>query len=150
VEIAALPEPPQRIADGNLGDMARLVGHDLLFPLGVTAGATLPLTLTWESQGATEVDYTVFVHLTAADGRPVAQLDSQPLQGAYPTSFWRPGERIQDPSLLEIPPEVPAGDYDLRVGIYLLETGERLPRFGTGGQVLGDSITLGRVTVTPP
>jgi hypothetical protein len=150
VGVDALPEPPQRIVEGNLGDVARLVGHDLLLPIGVTAGATLPLTLTWESQGATEIDYTVFVHLTAADGRPVAQLDSQPLQGAYPTSFWRVGERIQDPSLLEVPAGVPPGDYDLRVGMYFLETGERLPLVGMEGQVLGDSIALGRVTVTQP
>ena len=60
------------------------------------------------------------------------------------------GERVQDPSLLEIPSGVSPGDYDLRVGMYILETGERLPLLGMEGQVLGDSITLGRVTVTLP
>jgi hypothetical protein len=150
VDVALLSEPPQRIADGVLGDVARLVGYDLQLPIEVAAGATLPLTLTWESKGVSEVDYTVFVHLTDAEGRPVAQSDSQPLRGAYPTSFWRVGERLQDPYLLEIPSDVPPGAYDLRVGMYVLETGERLPLLGMEGQVLGGSITLGRVTATPP
>jgi hypothetical protein len=150
VDVADLPEPPQRVEVGNLGDVARLVGHDLMLPLEVTAGATLPLTLTWESLGVADADYTIFVHLAAGDGQPAAQLDSQPLQGAYPTSFWRAGERVRDPSLLEIPSGVPPGYYDLRVGMYILETGERLPLLGTEGQVLGDSITLGRVTVAQP
>lgn len=150
VDVAPLPEPPQRIRGGNLGEVARLVGHDLLLPVEVTAGTTLPLTLTWESRRISEVDYTVFVHLTDAEGRPVAQSDSQPQQGAYPTSFWRMGERLQDPYLLEIPADVRPGEYDLRVGMYFLETGERLPLLGRDGRVLGDSISLGRVRLAMP
>jgi hypothetical protein len=100
--------------------------------------------------GTFEADYTVFVHLVGAHGQPLAQVDSQPLAGIYPTSFWSVGERLTDPYLLYIPPDLPPGEYELLVGMYLLSTGARLPVLGVDGQVLGDSISLGPVTVEKP
>ena len=144
------PEPSQMVQEGNLGDMARLVGYDLPLPLQVKAGATLPLVLTWECIGTFEADYTVFVHLVGDDRRPVAQTDSQPLGGAYATTRWHVGERLADPYQLEIPPDLPAGEYELLVGMYLLSSGERLPLLSAGGQAVGDSISLGRVEIEEP
>ena len=82
--------------------------------------------------------------------QPVAQADGPPLDGAYPTSFWDVGERLADPYSLEIPIDVQPGDYELIVGMYLLSTGERLLLLDSRGQVLGDSIWLGDIRVTPP
>jgi hypothetical protein len=144
------PEPSQTVQEGNLGDVARLVGYDLPLPLQVKAGTTLPLVLTWECVGTFEADYTVFVHLVGDDRRPVAQADSQPLGGAYATTRWHVGERLADPYQLEIPPDLPAGEYELLVGMYLLSSGERLPVLSADGQVAGDSISLGRVEVEEP
>jgi hypothetical protein len=80
-------------------------------------------------------DYTVFIHLADSEGRPVAQVDGQPLSGAYPTSFWDAGERLADPYVLSIPPDVPAGEYELLTGMYLLATRERLPASGGGDMI---------------
>lgn len=145
----SLPEPSQPVAQGNLGDMVRLVGYDLS-PADVAAGAGLPLTLTWQCLAAMDADYTVFVHLVGEDKRPLAQTDGQPLGGTYPTSYWHAGERLADPYILEIPSDVPPGEYELLAGMYLLATGERLSLLDAGGQVLGDSIPLDRITVTSP
>jgi 4-amino-4-deoxy-L-arabinose transferase-like glycosyltransferase len=150
VKVPPLPEPSRSVAEGNLGGLVRLLGYDAPQPLQVSAGATLPLTWTWEVLANMEADYTVFVHLAGADGQPVAQADSQPFGGTYPTSFWDVGERLADPHLLEIPAGVLPGDYELLVGMYLLSSGERLPLVGADGQVLGDSISLGRVQVPVP
>jgi len=49
-----------------------------------------------------------------------------------------------------VPASVPPGDYELRVGIYLLATGERLPLLDVNGQVLSDGISLGAVRVQAP
>jgi len=144
------PEPSQMVQEGNLGDMARLVGYDPSLPVYVEAGTTLPLTLTWECIGTFEADYTVFVHLTGADKHPVAQADSQPLGGAYATTHWHVGERLADPYQLNIPPDLPAGEYELVVGMYLLSSGERLPLLSSDGQVVGDNIPLGRVETADP
>ncbi len=149
VDIPLPPTPLQMVAEGNLGGVVRLVGYDLP-RTGVAAGATLPLTLTWEVTGLFDADYTVFVHLVGPDGRPVAQADGQPLGGAYPTRFWDVGERLADPYIVNVPASVPPGDYELRVGIYLLATGERLPLLGADGRVVGDGLSLGPVRVTAP
>jgi 4-amino-4-deoxy-L-arabinose transferase-like glycosyltransferase len=144
-----LPEPSQPVAQGNLGDRVRLVGYDLL-QTAAAAGTSLPLTLTWECLATMDADYTVFVHLVDNDNRPLAQADGQPLGGAYPTSFWNVGERVVDPRLLALPGDVPPGEYELLTGIYLLATGDRLPLLDENGLVLGDSISLGHITVTVP
>jgi hypothetical protein len=150
VEVASPPEPGQAVADGNLGDLARLVGYDAPQPAQVTAGSSFPLTLTWECLGTFDSDYTVFVHLTGADGRPLAQADGPPLSGAYPTRFWDVGERLADPYILSVPNDVPPGEYDLRVGMYLLATGDRLPLLGRDDQVQGDFVRLGQIEVVAP
>jgi hypothetical protein len=150
-KLLSVPEPPvpsRLVTEGNLGSVARLVGYDPSPPLQATAGTTLPLTLTWEATGIFDQDYKVFIHLVGGDKRPLTQADRQPVGGEYPTTFWDIGERLGDPYQLAIPSDLPPGEYELLVGMYLPSTGERLPLLGTDGQVLGDSISLGEVTVT--
>jgi hypothetical protein len=92
-------------------------------------------------------DYTVFVHLVDSSGTPLAQRDSQPLAGEYPTSWWRAGERVIDPYLLEIPSSLAPGEYDLLAGFYLLSNGQRLPLLNQDGDTLGESAHLDLVTI---
>ncbi len=150
VAVPEPPQPPQLVAEGNLGGRVRLVGYDAPQPLQVVAGSDLPLTLTWECLATMEENYTVFVHLAGNDGLPVAQADGQPVGGFYPTRFWDVGEWLADPYRLQVPADVPPGEYELRVGIYLLATRERLPLLRADGQVAGDSVSLGRVAVVSP
>jgi hypothetical protein len=90
-------------------------------------------------------DYTVFVHLLAEEGSLVTQDDGPPRSGDYPTSFWSPGERIADQHVLNIA-DLPSGTYGLRVGMYLLETGQRLPVTNPRGERVGsDAISLAEV-----
>ncbi len=149
VDVPPVPAASQPVETGNLGNLVRLLGYDL-FQREVRTGTTLPVTLTWECLGDMQQDYTAFVHLVGADGQPLVQVDSQPLAGTYPTSFWSVGERLVDPYRLDIDSDLPPGEYELRVGMYLLATGDRLPLLGDGGQVLGDHISLGQVKVGSP
>jgi hypothetical protein len=71
-------------------------------------------------------DYTVFVHLRNTEGTTVAQRDRQPLDGAYPTSQWLPGETVIDPISMPLPKNLPSGQYVLYIGLYRLDTLERL------------------------
>jgi hypothetical protein len=70
-------------------------------------------------------DYTVFVHLDGPLGL-VANDDSQPGRGVYPTSFWRRGDLVRHEFQLRIPPDAPPGAYVVRAGWYDLATGQRL------------------------
>ncbi len=80
------------------------------------------LTLYWQAQSPLAFDYTVFVNVQTPTGETVTQVDHRPLGSVFPTSLWHPGETVRETSMLSLPP----GEYRLRVGMYRLETGERL------------------------
>jgi len=110
-------------------------------------GDTLEVTLYWEALTPMAVDFTVFVHLLGPDGQMVAQHDGQP-QGEVPipTSSWRQGERLRDIHPLALPPDLPAGNYQLVMGVYYWETQERL-RVLEDGITIGETVSLGQVEI---
>jgi hypothetical protein len=83
-----------------------------------TPGDTLRLTLHWEAMGRLVEDYSVSVKLLDLNGAVLAQQDSGPQGGWYPTSRWLPGERIADQHELRIPSDIPLGQYRLQVSLY--------------------------------
>jgi hypothetical protein len=87
-------------------------------------------------------NWTVFVHLVDSTGGLVAQHDSQPRDGRYPTSVWDQGEVVDDPHLLVVPANLPDGDYQVVVGLYSVESGERLPVLDGESNPIGDSVPL--------
>ncbi len=104
----------------------------------VQQGEPLAVSLIWEGLAPVNEDYTVFVHLQTQDGKLVAQADSPPLDGAYPTSSWAPTHPFADRHRLVIDPAtVPPGTYSIVIGLYRLSDGSRLST-GSGG----DSVTL--------
>lgn len=112
-------------AQGILGDKVVLLDYNLKGPL--RHGATIRLTLYWQALKEMEKDYTVFVHVVDEEGTVWGQWDSQPVSGERPTSGWKRGEVIKDAYKISIDVEGPKEGYEIRVGMYLAETGERLP-----------------------
>ena len=115
-------------AQGILGDKVVLLDYKLEGPL--RHGATIRLTLYWQALQEMEKDYTVFVHVVDEEGTVWGQWDSQPASGERPTSGWERGEVIEDIYKISIDVEGPKEGYKIRVGMYLVETGERLPTEG--------------------
>lgn len=145
----ALPRP-SRPLDARFGDFARLAGLDGATASGpvlarIAPGTDLALALRWEVTGTTKTPYRVFVHLTDPRGSMVAQVDREPLDRRFPTSFWEPGEEIRDPVSLRLPAEVAPGRYRLLIGLYDPETGTRVPVTVAGES--SDSLSLGEVEV---
>ncbi|MBN1921975.1 MAG: glycosyltransferase family 39 protein [Anaerolineae bacterium] len=95
-------------------------------------GDTLILTLYWSTHSPITSRYTVFTHLLDSTGTLWAQMDSEPLGGSLPTDRWPIDSRIQDNYALMVPASTPPGTYTLQVGMYVLETGIRLPVQETG------------------
>ena len=95
-----------------ISDQFELVGYDL---------KNDTITLHWRALRETDVDYTLFVHILDANGQIVAQNDSQPRNGSYPTSMWVKGEYVSDTIRLA----ASAGKM-IEVGWYVPETGERV------------------------
>ncbi|GAB4428069.1 MAG: hypothetical protein Kow0031_08180 [Anaerolineae bacterium] len=115
--------------DVNFNHWLALRGY-MLNPENPVPGETLKLTLHWQAQQPTPVDYTIFVHLLDAAGNTVAQADVVPGDGAWPTSGWSPGEWLMTTISLNLPADLPPGQYDIRLGWYHWESGERLPIVG--------------------
>ncbi|MFQ5578921.1 MAG: hypothetical protein ACE5G8_18235, partial [Anaerolineae bacterium] len=83
----------------------------------------------------------VFVNAQDEAGQTVTQIDHRPLRSVYPTTLWQPGQIIRETGPLDLPP----GVYRLRVGMYRLETGERL--WVPSDETLQNMADLGTVTV---
>lgn len=145
----ATVEAPNRV-DADLDGQVTLLGYSI-DRQQVAPGQTISLTLYWTAQAPVPADYTVFVHLAAPDGSPYAQDDCQPQRGAYPTSFWDVGEVVTDPHTILVPGDLPAGRgaYPLVMGMYLLETGERLRWLSPDGTIQGDFVSLDTIAVHP-
>jgi hypothetical protein len=98
------------------------------------------LTLYWHSTSPLPTDYTIFIHLRAADGFVRGQADSPPVSGHYPTTTWQPGEIIQDIHPL---PSANSTQIDhLAIGLYEPSTGERLPAFAPNGESLAEDALI--------
>jgi hypothetical protein len=113
-------------------------------------GDALHLTLYWTAAQPIIASYTVFVHLLAFDGFDLAQADSLPAGGRHTTDQWTPGGVVIDPHTLALPADLPRGDYQLEVGLYLLATGKRLGLTGSTGPA-ADAVRLPLpITVAAP
>lgn len=109
------------------GPQLYLIGYDLQPAAGGgVMAAKLNLVLYWRCEATPAVDYTTFVHVRNAAGDIIAQQDQPPLAGAYPTGLWDPGEIIADMITVPLPKNVAPGPYRLVVGMYEVETGQRL------------------------
>jgi hypothetical protein len=138
----AYPHDPAAFAiehrlDVQLGDHVSLLGYRLS-STEISAGDTLTVTLFWQSDGMLAEDYRVFVHLLGAKGQLVAQHDSAPRQGEWPTWEWRDTEVIEDEHTLVTDASLPGGTYALSVGMYDSLTKIRLPAVGPTGERLPD------------
>jgi hypothetical protein len=82
----------------------------------------------WQALRPLDQDYTIFIHAVTPDGTRWAQVDTMPQGGKFPTSQWRPGQIVDDRYTLDFGPDAPSGqDYRYTVGLYLWQTGQRLP-----------------------
>jgi hypothetical protein len=107
-----------------LGGLVELLGYDLA---PADDAGVVAVTLYWQALAEMETSYTVFVHVLAPEGGTLTQHDGVPAGGSYPTTLWVPGEVVADLHLLEPTPDLTAGEYEFEIGMYVLETGQRLP-----------------------
>jgi len=127
--------PPFRaeVARDAWRDIATLVAAAL--PETLSAERDQTIALLWQAQARDPISHIVFVHLVAADGRLIAQSDSEPAHGARPTSSWRAREYILDQHRLHWHDRAYRGKASVYVGLYDLRTGARL-RLTDGSDML--------------
>lgn len=139
------PRPPQMALVAGPPEATWSNGIGLLsaeFPAAVEAGSMADVRLVWSATEAVNRPYTIFIHLLDGDGRLVAQADGMPLAGEWPTTCWMPGQAFEDSHSITLDSGLPPGSYPVRVGLYWLATGERLPLSGGG-----DSVDVGIIRI---
>jgi hypothetical protein len=98
-------------------------------------GVPLRMAFDWRTQEPVSDAFVVFVHLMRDDVELVAQRDAVPGDGLLPVEEWRPGDLVRDQFALLLPPTLPAGKYEIRVGVYdaatLMRHGVIHPEGGT-------------------
>jgi hypothetical protein len=87
--------PMQYRADHSFGDVATLLGYDLLGDLLPTS-AHMRITLYWRALRTTDQPYTVSVRMVDKNGLVLAEQMSQPAAGTVPTTEWQAGEIVTD------------------------------------------------------
>ncbi len=142
---AAQAAPP--LAD--FGGLIRLRGYRYEKQM-LGAGETVNLTLEWEAAKAIPEPYKVFVHVLGTNGLPIAQQDNEPLNGSYPTTRWKRGERVSDPYSFALPADLPPGRYQVEVGLYRLSDMGRLPVLNADQSVVDDKVFLETLEVIQP
>ena len=94
--------------------------------------------------------YVEFVHLIDRQGIIVAQRDTWPGRGMYPTVLWQPGQLFADALSLTVPDGAYApNDALIQVGLYDAQD-QRLTAVDATGQAIDqNAVTLGEVAIAP-
>jgi hypothetical protein len=105
----------------------------------------LALDLVWLARQESTDSYKVFVHLIDDTGKLWAQADARPVGYGSNTNRWPAGGLVLDRHRLPLPADLPAGSYQVRVGLYHEDTGKRLPVVDAAGQATDDQVLIGYV-----
>ena len=114
--------------------------------IGVTAQlqAAPRLTLIWQAVSAERPNYHVRLRLIDAAGQIWwADQGAPPVAGYYPTGAWAPGEIVPDFHEMTLESCVPAGPYNLEVGLFVPFRDEALKVNGA------DWFSVAQVQVSP-
>lgn len=120
-----------------------LRGYDVS-DTAVSPEGMLTLDLYWEVIGQPPGNYIFFVHLIDDIGTIVAQRDTHPGLGNFPSSQWQPGDRFVETIHLHVPETVYVPETaELSIGFYADDPdGYRLGVSAEDGTVLGDHFVL--------
>ncbi|MCS6849275.1 MAG: glycosyltransferase family 39 protein [Anaerolineae bacterium] len=132
----ALAEP----RNAMLSSGAELIGGDVRYD---PARREVSVMLYWRALADALPDDTVLLHIVnQATGEVVLAADTQPVYGAYPFPQWQRGEVVTDPHWVALPEGLPPGTYQVRVGAYDPQTGQRRAIADPRNDAAGDSLML--------
>jgi hypothetical protein len=142
-EIESIPHVIDNPSGVEFEGKVRLLGYEIT-PQLVDPQETVEVTLYWQALARTDRNLVVFVHILSDAGTMIAQRDTYPGLGRYPTTAWDPGVVFADTYRLHMPEAAYAPDEGyVQVGLYYPEG----PRLKTeDGR---DAVRLARIAVRP-
>lgn len=109
-------------------------------------GENVRLVVRWQTAVPVKDSFRVFIHLVDQEERLWTQADSIPGGGLLPMTTWEPGQVVIDRIAIQLPPDLPPGRYQVRIGIYHPVNGLRLRV--TQGSLIPDYVIVGEVEVS--
>lgn len=153
---AYAPPPPLTAAqataipnqtDVTFGTFARLRGYALDRDI-VRPGERFRLTLYWEALEPASQNYALFVHVMNDQDIIVAQRDTHPGLGTYPTGAWQAGRVFADVIPVDLPKTAYAPDHlHLSIGFYQYGGNLRIPAIADGVRIANEAVPLGSLTL---
>jgi uncharacterized membrane protein len=139
----------------SFSDGITLLAYQWRRPSGVLEpilepGAHLDLVVAWRVEQVLPERYAFFVHLLDKDSHRWAQVDQEVERGVYRTTLWEPGMVVADHYRLSVPWGTPPSEYQVLMGAYSKETGQRLRPENTGVTVRDNAILLATIKVIRP
>jgi 4-amino-4-deoxy-L-arabinose transferase-like glycosyltransferase len=105
--------PSSRI---DLAPGLQLLGFDL--PVRVASpGQTVSVALYWRATEDVDRDYLLSLLLNDANQEALVEQQGRPVDDTYPTTEWEKGEVLRDWHDLQLPPDIPTGDYELTLRV---------------------------------
>ncbi len=142
--VVAIPTPQQPVG-ATYADRLTLTGVD---PFGDEPGA-LRWIFYWRAEQTLDRDYTVTVNLVDASGRVVATHNQAPSTAWLATAAFPVGVPVRGVTVLDLPKDLAPGGYDVQVRMWDAREQHNLAVSGPDGRPLGESVSLGKVQVTP-
>jgi len=143
-QAAAIPHQ----TDVTFGTFARLRGYALDRDT-VQPGERFQLTLYWEALGPADRNYALFAHVLNDQDIIVAQRDTHPGLGTYPTRAWQAGRLFADVIPIDVPETACAPDQlHLSVGFYEHGGNMRAPAIAGGERLVNNAALLGSLALS--
>ncbi|OGO04990.1 MAG: hypothetical protein A2Y73_06960 [Chloroflexi bacterium RBG_13_56_8] len=124
---------------------AHLLGYS--WPTQVVPGQSVPFATYWAFLDVPPaerlIQHSLFNHLLAPDGTQVAQQDGFGLSERY----WDSGLVLVQWFELNLPPNLPEGDYTLLTGMYRLDNLQRNSFLDENGNQIGTAVPCGPLAV---
>lgn len=145
-------------ARASFGIDPTLADRNAVFASGVTllggrithdpARSEVRVDLQWRSDVDRLAADSILLHvIDQSNGALVADGDHQPIYDNHPFDAWQRGEVVVDTYWVQLPPDLPPGTYQIRVGIYDRTTGQRRAIDDPRNDAGGDSLMLATFAV---
>jgi hypothetical protein len=150
VEVGSIKIVPAHWPPAGDEVLARIEGIELvqaeLGQANVQPGDMVEVRVRWRVIEPLGRNLTTFVHLGDPAIPPLAQGDSPPLGGDYPTGLWAADEVIDDAYALKLPADLPSGRHPVYIGLYDPASGVRAALEVDGQRQPNDAFLVGWLT----
>ena len=142
IEPAVEPIEPQLI----YGNGIMLSSYELS-PLMLARGFPLTVTLHWTTNTTINDDVVVSLQVLDDKSNKIAQNDSAPASGAFPTTSWKANQVVEDTHVLDISRDAAPGLYRLLLVLYHPMSFDQIGTYGNNGIYIGNEVELTKLRV---